>query len=181
MVLKQFAVPRASLLGLQSLPWGLATPLCYCHFGDTINHHWPVMFLGTISPRGHGEQCPLCRPTQTALSPALMLCRVHKLWIHPLLRKKWAHDHFSALTPEKKGGTSLWSLCTALYSCALVYGVFSITPDLSVIRSERGCRKVEASGLGLSQSGIYAGLGRRSCRMWPHDDAQSHLGAPISF
>lgn len=69
------------------LPWGLATPLCHWHFGETINHHWPVMVLGTASPRGGGEQCPLCRPTQTALSPALLLSRVDKLWIHPLLRK----------------------------------------------------------------------------------------------
>lgn len=96
-------------------------------------------------------------------------------------REKRAHDHFSALTPEKKGSTSLWSLCTALYSCALVYGAFSITPDLSAIKSERGCRKMEASGLGLSQGGIHAGLGRRSCRMGLHDDAQLHLGTPISF
>lgn len=95
--------------------------------------------------------------------------------------KKMAHDHFSALTPEKKWCTSLWGFCTALYSRALVYGAFSIAPDLSIIKSERGCRKMEALGLGLGQGGIHAGLGRRSCRMWLRGDAQLHLGTPRSW
>lgn len=39
---------------------------------------------------------------------------------------------------------------------------------------------MEAEGLELSQGGIHAGLGRRSCRMWLHGDAQLYLGTPSS-
>lgn len=50
-----------------------------------------------------------------------------------------------------------------MYSHALVYGAFPIAPDFLAeeIKSERGCRKMQASGLGFGQGGMRAGEGRK--------------------
>lgn len=41
------ALPRASLLRLQSFPWCLASLLGDWHYWETINHHW---FRGPPAP-----------------------------------------------------------------------------------------------------------------------------------
>lgn len=86
------------------------------------------MVLGTASPGGDEDQRLLCRPTRTALSPALLLAGMDKMGIQPPPRKKWTQDGFSALPPMRKACTSLGNFLTVLDSHALVYDAFPLAP-----------------------------------------------------
>lgn len=133
---KHFAVPRASLLGLQTslgscnpslslALWGDHKPSLACHgFEDCQPQGWWRTMSSLQSYTICSEPSPAAVQGGKAVDSS------------PSEEKKGTHGHFSVLTPEKNGGTSLWSFCTALYSCALVYGAFSITPDLPAIKRE---------------------------------------------